>query len=171
MARHAEWVSSPALKTLLPRLHQNASDLLADLAVARGAEGSAATATPHVADTPLAEGEGRVEATQLVAAIEGALGEVGNTMGSDNNEKASATSVDVTTASSLVEDGQVGKQLASLRNECKTLRIVIHALREKCEDSQVRTKEFAAPQMPAIFGQRVRQESHCCFMSLYSIRA
>lgn len=149
VARHAKWVSSPALKTLLPRLHQNARDLLADLAAARGSETSAATATRHVAGIPGADDEEQGVSTRLVAAIEGPLGEMGSSLDADNNGEASAVSVEVATTGNLMENDEVEKKLASLRKECKTLRIVIHALREKDEESQVTAKEFTLSQMSA----------------------
>lgn len=130
-------MSSPALKTLLPRLHQNARDLLADLATAHGAEASAATAIPHVAGVPGADDEGHGEFAQVTAALKGPVGEVGSCMDAENDGEASAASADMATASTLIENDEPEKQSASLRKECKTLRIVIHALREKDEQSQV----------------------------------
>lgn len=61
-----------------------------------------------------------------------------------------AASVDEATPS-LMRNDDAERQLALLRKECKTSQIVIHALREKDEESQVRAQEFAASQMPAIW--------------------
>lgn len=147
VARHAEWVSSPALKTLLPRLHQNARDLLADLAAARGA-GTPAAATPYVSSITGSGDERQWEYTRSAAAREIPLGETGSrTDGNDDGEEP-VVSVDSAATRHLVGDDGAEKQLASLRKECKTLRIVVDALREKDEDNQVGAQEFAVFQMP-----------------------
>eukprot|EP00752_Nemacystus_decipiens_P007698 g6881.t1 len=138
VARHAKWVSSPALKTLLSRVHQNARDLLTNLAMARGAAPSAATVTPHVAVKPHADDDIQVEPTRLAAAMGEPLGEVDSRMDADNGRETSATSQDVATAGIQVEKDEVERQFTSSRKECKTLRIVIQAMREKDEESQKR---------------------------------
>eukprot|EP00903_Cladosiphon_okamuranus_P017393 g16021.t1 len=134
-ARHAKWVSSPALKTLLPRLHQNARDLLADLAAAHP-RAPVESATGLIADVTAAEDQGQAESTHSVETEEKPLSKAGS--GRNLDYEGPAASVDVATPSSPMGNDDAEKQLALLRKECKTLRIVNHALREKDEESQKR---------------------------------
>lgn len=68
------------------------------------------------------------------------------------NEEEPAASVDQATAGNLVKHDDPEKE--SQRKECKTLQIVIHALREKDEESQVRMQELTVVQMPATLSQQ-----------------
>lgn len=168
VARHAQWVSSPALETLFPRLHQNARDLLADLAAARGAVAAAASTTAVGPTDDAAPGtEGFAAVTDAEENREGPIGKTRSRSGStaegdeqsgrgavlDKPERSHGTGAacggrEVGGAAPTGAAVQAGAwatgtdveemQLASLRKECKTLRIVVDALREKDEDSQVR---------------------------------
>lgn len=177
VARHAKWVSCEALGVLLPRLHQRAKELLADLA----AEHAAAEMMPLKTITPPTrscsasiEDDGHATRRECVlhaAAEGGSLGEASRS--GDLHEVSQISRVPCERARELehelrapcsdahaprhvgeVQGAQMSstatasievagkqadeKQLASLRKECETLRIVVHALHEKDEESQVR---------------------------------
>ncbi len=189
VARHAKWVSSPALETLLPRLHQNARDLLADLAAARGAAAAAAAAAATATTAGPTEDD-VATGTAGSAAITDAAEDRGGPIGKTSSRSSSSSSIaegdrkssrgaaldglECTPCIGAAQRGQsmdpacrgwevggaapagaavrvggwaaashgaAGKgveEMASVRKENKTLRIVVDALREKDEDSQVR---------------------------------
>lgn len=153
MARHAQWVSSSALGTLLPRLQQNARELLSDLAAKRALVGNAPAATPRMPSS----GGKRCHSVcphVVVSRLESALDKCtcclvggGDLEGSKEPSGAAvAAAASASTSSSappaFVADDKV-EALRSLTRECETLRIVVQALREKDEETQVTLCCFA----------------------------
>lgn len=191
VARHTKWVSCPALGNLLPRLHQRARELLADLAAERARLGTspaaAATAVIPQSTTEAARpcsasigdiGHAWGEYARPAAADVGPLGEASRRIAlhaesqtsrvqrerarkpedqlripsndtphnvggiksvtCDGGEVRASQLSSTATARRDVAGKQAEKQLASLRKECETSRIVVHALHEKNEESQVK---------------------------------
>lgn len=108
--RHRRWVYSSALGTLLPRLQLRAQELLSELEAAQARE-----LLPVVSEAaPVRDAHHKKE----------------------GRERAAAASV----APAVNEEGggnEAGEMILSLRKECNTLRIIVRALREKDEESQV----------------------------------
>lgn len=107
VTRHRRWVYSSALGTLLPRLQHRAQELLSELAAA--------------------------QARELVPVVSEAA-----PVRDAHHKKGERERVAVTSA--VNEEGggnEAGEMIPSLRKECNTLRIIVRALREKDEESQV----------------------------------
>ena len=118
------------------------------------------TATPRVAGITGADDQGQAGCTASQEASERPRGEA-DSRNAEFDGAEPAAPVDVASPCGAAESNDSEKQRDLLRKECKTLQIVIHALRVKDEECQVRAHEFAASRTPTTIHrpQRVRRES------------